>query len=227
MTDHTTPQGMLSAALLERVIRESWDPLEVKVVLVAALLGADDVPVSELDVLAHEGLLRGARTDGSGRDPRERCLDALELAGARGVLLRLVSDDDTHWVLLGTDRNRRRVRVGLSAPTQGDGLPPRALHQERPGVFAVYEQNIGLVTPIIADQLVDALERYPEDWIIDAIGEAVGYNKRNWRYIQRILESWATEGRSNETHRGAATRDYDREKHLRGKYAELFHRERE
>lgn len=92
-------------------------------------------------------------------------------------------------------------------------------------MFALYEQNIGLVTPIIADRLVEALDLYPEQWVRDAIGEAVGYNKRSWRYIQRILQNWAAEGRGNEAHRGTATRDLDREKHLRGKYAGVFRRD--
>ena len=46
-------------------------------------------------------------------------------------------------------------------------------------LFRLYEQNIGLLTPIIAEQLVRALERYPREWIEDAIGESVAYNRRN------------------------------------------------
>jgi DnaD/phage-associated family protein len=92
--------------------------------------------------------------------------------------------------------------------------PPPALHEpdgpqplivpERPNVFRLYEQNVGLLTPIIADQLIEATERYPLDWIEEAFAEAVNYNKRNWRYIRSILENWATEGRgaAHEEHRG-------------------------
>jgi DnaD/phage-associated family protein len=60
----------------------------------------------------------------------------------------------------------------------------------------LYEQNIGLLSPLIADHLVKAMERYPRDWIEDAIGEAVAYNRRSWRYIQRILQNWAATGRT-------------------------------
>jgi DnaD/phage-associated family protein len=81
------------------------------------------------------------------------------------------------------------------------------------------------VTPIIADRLVEAIERYPETWVEDAIEEAVAYNRRNWRYIQRILENWASEGRTDEANRGGPARDLNREKHLRGKYAHLFRRD--
>jgi DNA replication protein len=221
------PDGMLPAALLTRLVRDAWDPLEVKVILLAAVLGANDRPVAESELLNHEAFIKGARSDGSGRDARERGAEALELAIARGTLIRLASDDGSLWMMLGTDSNRRRVRTGVSVPRPGASAGSLMLRPERPGIFALYEQNIGLVTPILADRLVEALERYPETWIADAISEAVGYNKRNWRYIQRILETWSTEGRSNEAHRGAAARDLDRDKHIRGKYAEVFRRDRD
>lgn len=64
-----------------------------------------------------------------------------------------------------------------------------------PNAFRVYEQNIGPLTPIIADQINTAALEYPAGWIEDAIAEAVFYNKRNWRYIIRILENWRQDGR--------------------------------
>jgi DNA replication protein len=66
---------------------------------------------------------------------------------------------------------------------------------ERPNIFVLYEQNIGLLTPMIANQLEDAADRYPADWIEAAFSEAVQRNKRNWKYISAILRRWETEGR--------------------------------
>lgn len=66
---------------------------------------------------------------------------------------------------------------------------------ERPNIFVLYEQNIGLLTPMIAHQLEDAADRYPADWIEAAFSEAVQRNKRNWKYISAILQRWETEGR--------------------------------
>ncbi len=48
---------------------------------------------------------------------------------------------------------------------------------------------------------MDALERYPSEWIEDAIGESVAYNRRSWKYIQRILEQWAVQGRGDQRER--------------------------
>ncbi|MEP6776599.1 MAG: DnaD domain protein, partial [Chloroflexota bacterium] len=74
---------------------------------------------------------------------------------------------------------------------------------ERPNVYTLYEQNIGLLTPIVAEKLQDAEGHYPVEWINAAFEEAVLNNKRNWRYIERILERWTVEGRQSGKDRGS------------------------
>ena len=69
------------------------------------------------------------------------------------------------------------------------------LQLERPTVFVLYEQNIGMLTPMIADELRDAERHYPAEWIADAFRQAVLHNKRSWKYVLAILERWRTEGR--------------------------------
>jgi DnaD/phage-associated family protein len=93
---------------------------------------------------------------------------------------------------------------------------------ERPSVYALYEQNIGLLTPLLAEQLQDAESRYPIEWIEDAFKESVVNNKRNWRYIERILERWAAEGKDSGKNREGAGRGLDPDKYTKGKYAFLF-----
>ncbi|MEO6045043.1 MAG: DnaD domain protein, partial [Tepidiformaceae bacterium] len=75
-----------------------------------------------------------------------------------------------------------------------------AIEQEaRPGIFRLYEEQIGTITPLVGDRLIEAEESYPLDWIEQAFREAAELNIRNWRYIERILKRWAEEGRANET----------------------------
>jgi DNA replication protein len=97
---------------------------------------------------------------------------------------------------------------------------------ERPTVYTLYEQNIGLLTPILAERLQDAEGRYPPGWIEAAFEEAVTNNKRNWRYIERILERWAAEGKQSGKDRGPVERSLDPEKYTKGKYAFLFRPDR-
>jgi DNA replication protein len=101
--------------------------------------------------------------------------------------------------------------------TPGSGEPP-------PDIFSIYEQNIGILTPLIAEELKEAQKHYPGNWISDAIKEAVTANKRNWRYIARVLEDWSTGGKSSGTHRGNPKTDTDPDKYIRGKYGHMVQR---
>jgi DnaD/phage-associated family protein len=90
--------------------------------------------------------------------------------------------------------NRRALeRMAADGVSLEQPLPP-AKGEPAPNIYTLYEQNIGGITPMIADDLRDAEQRYPPDWIREAFREAAELNKRNWRYIQRILERWETEG---------------------------------
>ena len=61
----------------------------------------------------------------------------------------------------------------------------------------MYEDNIGMMSPMIADGLREAEQLYPATWIEDAFREAVENNKRSWIYVSRILERWSREGRGD------------------------------
>ena len=65
---------------------------------------------------------------------------------------------------------------------------------KRPNIFELYEANISLITPILADELKDAEMTYPPEWIELAFKIAVENNVRKWNYIRAILERMATEG---------------------------------
>jgi DnaD/phage-associated family protein len=223
--DPSGSDDVISATTLLRLIQDIWNPLEVKVILAVAALGGMRNPVREVDLLTHASVQHGARGDGSGRDVLDRAWEALEVAIARGALLRLGDASGDFWLMLGTEENQRRARGNLVA-AEGTPAPwTGSLTLERPSIFSMYEQNIGLVTPIIADRLIEAIDRYPETWVEDAIAEAVSYNRRSWRYIQRILENWSTEGRTDEADRGGVARDRRRTRQLDGKYAHLFGRD--
>ena len=72
--------------------------------------------------------------------------------------------------------------------------PEREKQAEIGAVFREYEQNIGALTPIIADHISDLLEHYPRDWISAAFREAVTREARNLKYVEAILRRWETDG---------------------------------
>jgi len=61
-------------------------------------------------------------------------------------------------------------------------------------IFKAYESEIGMLTSFVRDDVLDAVELYPKDWIIEAIKEAAKNNVRKWSYARAILESWKVNG---------------------------------
>lgn len=153
------------------------------------------------ELLADRRLLDGLATSRlSGEDVLR---DALERGCARGALLHTVvrrgaaAESAEDWYMINSANGREvleKLRAG-ELDLQADVSEDLQLQVERPTIFVLYEQNIGLLTPMIAEELRDAEKHFPADWIADAFREAVSLNKRSWRYILRILERWRVEGR--------------------------------
>ena len=123
----------------------------------------------------------------------EEITHGLEKAVKRGSLLK-VQRDAVVYFLLNSPRGRAAVQAiesGKWNPTDIVSAPP----MERPNVFKLYEENIGPLTPLIADALKDAEETYPDEWIAETIELAVKNNKRYWKYCEAILKRWKEEGR--------------------------------
>lgn len=128
----------------------------------------------------------------------------LELSVGRETFLAVEVERDEHketLYFLNTPGDRRaveQVRTGVIA--LGRALPAHTEPPapERENVFQLYEENIGPITPLIAEELREAEGIYPFEWIEEAMKEAAVLNKRSWRYAARILERWAMEGRKGE-----------------------------
>jgi DNA replication protein len=125
--------------------------------------------------------------------------EALRRAVSDGILLKasVQLEDEEILYFVNTPRGRAAVQAieqGRWQPS-GDEQMPIELALEQPNIFRLYQQNIGPLTPMIAEALREAEVEYPDDWVQDAFRIAVETNKRNWRYIQAILRRWQEEGR--------------------------------
>jgi len=117
----------------------------------------------------------------------------LEKAVKRGSIL-TVKNDAAVYFLLNSPAGRAAVQAvesGKWNPASAVSAPP----MERPNVFKLYEENIGPLTPLIADALKDAERLYSDEWVAEVIEIAVKNNKRNWKYCEAILKRWKEEGR--------------------------------
>jgi DNA replication protein len=120
----------------------------------------------------------------------------LAAATARGTLARValkVGGREEEAYAVNTPPNRRALAQLEPEEVPPEPLPPSE-GEALPSIFELYEENVGAITPLIAEELKDAEERYPPEWIRAAFREAVEMNKRNWRYIDRILKRWESEG---------------------------------
>ena len=155
---------------------------------------------------------------GLGGSPNEALDAALARAVERGTLLKTATlDGEASEEIYFA--NTPKGRAAVEAIARGE-WPDELESAGRPNVFALYEQNIGLLTPLIADELREAEQTYPAEWIEEAFREAVSLNKRSWKYIRAILERWRTERRGDET--GQRPSETDRRRYVEGEYGEYI-----
>jgi DnaD/phage-associated family protein len=182
------------------------------------------------DLRSDQTLLQSLHLNSNLRTPQGALEDALERAVARNTLLKLEIESDgdgpggktvpkvDDWYFINTPKGRQTlalVREGRLGDLQAVIPDEARLKVNRPNIFVLYEQNIGMMTPLIADQLRDLEKSYPPDWIDEAFVLAVASNKRRLRYIQAILKRWETEGKDE---RAAAPAGRDTEEERRRKY---------
>jgi DNA replication protein len=186
--------------------------------------------VSGEELAADRRLLGGLAS--AGMSPEEALRDALDRAVARRTLLRVTTGEGApgaepgqsarrDWYFVNSEKGRQAVDDLLAGKWTPAETGQRVLLQaQRPNIFVLYEQNIGPLTPLLSEELMEAENTYPASWIEDAFREAVELNKRSWRYVQRILERWAAEGKPDETSRRGEERD--RRRFIEGEYADYI-----
>jgi DNA replication protein len=135
-----------------------------------------------------------------GKDAGAALDDALERAVRRGTLLcacvELEGQNEALY-FLNTARGRAVMQAIADGNWRTTGEPesPVEIILDTPNIFKLYEDNIGLITPMIAETLRDAEKSYPLEWIEEAIRIAVESNARTWRYVAAILDRWKEEGK--------------------------------
>ncbi|TLN00957.1 DnaD domain protein [bacterium] len=170
------------------------------------------------EIIADERFL--ASLGSTPEETRSALQDALERAVQRGTLLRVELPADTLY-FLNSPRGRAAVRAlhaGEWSPPSG-ARPLPGLADERPNIFRLYEENIGPLTSLIAEELQAAEREFPAIWIEDAIRIAVKRNARNWRYVEAILRSWQEKGRDEEDRRKS---EKDSRRYIEGEFGDYI-----
>jgi len=167
------------------------------------------------DLLADELFATSFGEDEEAR--RAALLDALDRAVKRGTLLAGKTNSSEAVYFVNTPRGRaalHALELGKWSPAD-ESQAPATLDAERPNIFRLYEENIGPLTPMIADDLRLAEQEYPASWIDEAIHAAVQANKRSWRYVEAILRRRKEKGADEPDQPGSQEDLY---RYTKGKY---------
>ncbi len=220
------------SAFFSHLLPEIDDPAELKTTLhiIAALYRKKGYPrfIGFNELLGDAAFIGSLTVEGG--QPEAALRRALKLAIERGTLLCLALDKDgaTEDIYFLNDESGRQTAAKIeSGQLQPGGLKagrkPDVPVEQMPDIFTLYEQNIGMLTPLVADELREAEKLYPPEWLRDAIRESALHNKRNIRYINKILENWSVEGRSNGTYQRDIKKT-DPDKYIKGKYGHMVRR---
>jgi DNA replication protein len=170
----------------------------------------------------------------SGGSPEQALRYGLARAVSRGTLLRLDLERDgkrEELYFINTEQDRRAVALiesgELPLGPAHTGVPRQAVspaYGVSPNLFQLYEQNIGVITPKLAEELKDAEKTYPASWLEEAFQEAVRQNKRRWSYVEAILKRWAEEGKDEGKPQRHYKGEIDPEEYFKGRYGHLVRR---
>jgi DNA replication protein len=147
----------------------------------------------------------------------------LKEAEARGTLLHIECDGED-WYMFNTAEGRAAVE----RLERGEWKPAKSVRhaapvpEEPPNIFKLYEQNIGALTPLVAEELKEAEKEYPPQVITDAFRIATENNVRKWSYVRAILEDWTREGKYETSGRNNRKR---RQPHFQGEFIDRLKRQ--
>lgn len=196
--------------------------------------------IEYVELASDEAFLSSLKASDGPRPAEDYLREGLELSVTRGTALQVQLKRDAGrevWYFLNTAASRDAVArlqsgeagtPGKLRPGQEGWIdilgdqPIREVKVYRPNVYALYEQNIGSLTPIIAERLRLAETQYPAAWLEDGIRMAVEYNKRSWRYVEAILQRWQVEGKDEGRDHANGQDDSDQFSYFRSKYQHIY-----
>ncbi len=156
----------------------------------------------------------------AGRDAQMELQQGLALAVKRGILLQSTIKQDNgvqELYLVNTQSGRQAAaRISSGSQTAVEEKTPlkTAAAKSNQDIFSLYEENFGLLTPIIVEQLKDMESTYPAGWIAEAFVLASNLNKRRLSTVANILKRWEREGKNDGESTGHTAAETDWERYI-------------
>lgn len=193
----------VASRFFDEVLPGVADLQELKLILKVIQLGSlrPDRLVS-LEDLTNPKVVRLVCGQGSPEPGEVRIGRVMDRAVRDGFLLRFSQRNAGRrdFILLKTPQSERLVAdlaSGRAGPSSA-GAEEAEAHDDvtlfRSNVYAQYEQKIGVLTPLVAEQLREAERSYPRRWLDEAISRAAAHGRRSWPYVEAILIDWEQNG---------------------------------
>ena len=176
-------------------------------------------PIHVNEFLNDKVLVAGLRNYGP--SPKDSIKTGLFMATDRQTFISYTESKDNvtnTYYLINTEAHRKALPSMDKVTLNHHPLIPSPDYQsaedpDEQNIFLLYENNIGTISPMLADQLREAENTYPWLWINEAFRIAVDQNARSWAYISAILRRWAEEGKGSGKSRRHSEKD-NRTSHL-------------
>lgn len=64
-------------------------------------------------------------------------------------------------------------------------------HDENSDAIVFYQNNIGMIRPQIAEEILDYINDFGDEIVIESMTRSLDRNKPSWGYVKSILNSWS------------------------------------
>ena len=191
---------------------ESLEELKVLLKIIHSLYLKKDFPafLHYDELISDPAVLRIYKNE----NINQKLIESLCQLEKKGIILLINENENKPRIFLNTEQVRNYIiKEGIEkdfSHNKVDSSLTDFTSENQNSVITTYENNIGYITPIIYENIHNALKEYDEKDILDAIKIATENNVRNWKYIETILQRWTSEGkeRGNRNERyGTSRRD--------------------
>lgn len=131
---------------------------------------------------------------------QERFNAALDQSLNLGVLIKFELNN-ADALMLNTVSATRQVEHAKGTQPESiddDGWDASVGSEMPDDAFRAYEENIGILSPMIRENITAALQDFSDEDIIEAIKIAVENENRSWSYVAGVLRRWARDGVPND-----------------------------
>ena len=125
---------------------------------------------------------------------------ALDQSLNLGVLIKFELNNTDALMLNTVSATRQVENVKDTQPEniEKDGWDASVGSDMPDDAFRAYEENIGILSPMIRENITAALQDFSDQDIIEAIKIAVENENRSWSYVAGVLRKWARDGVPND-----------------------------